>query len=152
MEQSPRSATGLPTNQHRPTTALSETGSGRRRSGIGPSCENGSRHTTPMFSCRIGSIVARSVVGPCVTRNPRHSAPFLPEYRLFSVEVVLGAAEREKFEARRYGWRSQLVKLYDEARTYPDGKWLKIAISSAADRHDVTELLSLKRPPPRSRD
>ena len=76
---------------------------------------------------------------------------FLPEYRLFSVEVVLGAVEREKFEARRYGWRSQLVKLYDEARTYPDGKWLKVAISSKADRHDVTELLSLKRPPPRSR-
>lgn len=76
---------------------------------------------------------------------------FLPEYRLFSVEVVLGAAEREKFEARRYGWRSQLVKLYDEARTYPDGKWLKVAISSADDRHDVTELLSMKRPRPRSR-
>jgi hypothetical protein len=76
---------------------------------------------------------------------------FLPEYRLFSVVVVLGGAEREKFEARRYGWPSHLVKLYDEAQTYPDGKWLKVAISSADDRHNVTELLSMKRPPPRSR-
>lgn len=76
---------------------------------------------------------------------------FLPEYRLFSVVVVLGAAEREKFEARRDNWRSQLVKLYDEAQTYHDGKWLRVAISSADDRHDVTELLSMKRPP-RSRD
>jgi hypothetical protein len=71
----------------------------------------------------------------------------LPEYRLFSVVVVLGTAEREKFEARRYAWPSQLVTLYDEARTYPDGKWLKVAISSADDRHDVTELLTMKRPP-----
>jgi hypothetical protein len=76
---------------------------------------------------------------------------FLPEFRLFSVEVVLGAAEREKFEARRYEWRSPLVRLYDEARTYPDGKWLIVAISSADDRHDVAELLSMKRPPPPSR-
>ncbi|MGY3076907.1 hypothetical protein ACVWZZ_003278 [Bradyrhizobium sp. LM6.10] len=76
---------------------------------------------------------------------------FLPECRLVSIEVVLGAAEREKFEARRYDWRSQLVTLHDEARTYPDGKWLKVAISSADDRRDVTELLSMKRPPPRTR-
>jgi hypothetical protein len=72
---------------------------------------------------------------------------FLPGYKLFSVEVVLGTAEREKFEARRYAWRSQLVKLYDEARTYPDGKWLNVGISSADNRHDVTELLMMKRPP-----
>ncbi|WP_424626798.1 DUF3788 domain-containing protein [Bradyrhizobium sp. SYSU BS000235] len=72
---------------------------------------------------------------------------FLPGYKRFSVEVVLGTAEREKFEARRYGWRSQLVNLYDEARTYPDGKWLNVGISSVGDRHDVTELLMMKRPP-----
>lgn len=76
---------------------------------------------------------------------------FLPGYKLFSVEVVLGTAEREKFEARRYAWRSHLVKLYDEARTYPDGKWLNIGLSSTDDRHDVTELLMMKRPP-RARD
>ena len=71
----------------------------------------------------------------------------LPEYRQFSALVVLGGAEREKFEERRYVWRSRLVKLYDEAKTYTDGKWLTIAISSEVDRHDVTELLTMKRPP-----
>lgn len=71
----------------------------------------------------------------------------LPEYRRLSVLVVLGGAERQKFEERRYVWRSQLVKLYDEAKTYPDGKWLTAGISSADDRHDVTELLIMKRPP-----
>jgi len=76
---------------------------------------------------------------------------FLPEYRRFSAVVVLGGAEREKFEERRNVWRSQLVKLYDEAQTYPDGKFLTVAISSASDRRDVTELLIMKRPPPSRR-
>jgi hypothetical protein len=72
----------------------------------------------------------------------------MPEYKRFSALVVLGGAERAKFEARRHVWRSQLVKLYDEATTYIDGKWLTVAVSSADDRRDVTELLTMKRPPP----
>lgn len=75
----------------------------------------------------------------------------LPEYKRLSVLVVFGGAEREKFEERRYAWRPALVKQYDGAPSYPDGKWLTMAISSAADRHDVTELLTMKRPP-RPRD
>ncbi|MBY3054276.1 DUF3788 domain-containing protein [Rhizobium laguerreae] len=75
----------------------------------------------------------------------------VPEYRQFSAVVVMGGAEREKFEERRYVWRPELVKLYDEAKTYIDGKWLTLTISSADDLHDVTELLTMKRPPlPRS--
>jgi hypothetical protein len=70
----------------------------------------------------------------------------LPEYRRLSVLIVLGGAEWEKFEERRYAWRSQLVKLYDEVKTYPDGKWLTVGISSTDDWHDVTELLTMKRP------
>jgi hypothetical protein len=71
----------------------------------------------------------------------------LPGFRLLSVQVVLGRAEREKFEERCYSWRPQLVKVYDEAPAYPDGKWLTVAVSSADDRHDVTELVSMKRSP-----
>ena len=71
----------------------------------------------------------------------------LPAHGLLSVLVVLGRAEREKFEARRYFWSPQLVKLYDEARAYPDGKWLTVAISSEDDRREVMELMSMKRPP-----
>ena len=59
----------------------------------------------------------------------------IPGYKLFSVLVVLGRAEREKFEERRYAWSPQLVKFYDQARTYPDGKWMTVAISSANDLH-----------------
>jgi hypothetical protein len=61
--------------------------------------------------------------------------------------VVLGRAEREAFEARRYAWRPPVVKVYDEGRDYPDGKWLTMAIGSVSDREDVMELLRMKRPP-----
>lgn len=71
----------------------------------------------------------------------------VPEYGGLSAIVVMGGAEREKFEERRYVWRPHLVKLYDEAETYIDGKWLTIAISSADDLRDVTGLLAMKRPP-----
>jgi hypothetical protein len=71
----------------------------------------------------------------------------VPEYQRFSALIVMGGAEREKFEERRHVWRPQLAKLYDEARTYIDGKWLTVAISSAEDLHDVKELLMMKRPP-----
>jgi hypothetical protein len=71
----------------------------------------------------------------------------LPEYGRLSVLVVLGRAERATFEERRPAWRAQLVRLYDEAKTYPDGKWLTVAVSSPNDRRDVTELLMMKRPP-----
>jgi hypothetical protein len=71
----------------------------------------------------------------------------LPGYRLFSVLVVLGRAEREKFEERRYFWSPRLVKLYDESRTYHDGKWLTVPVSSADDRDEVMGLVGMKRPP-----
>jgi Protein of unknown function (DUF3788) len=81
-------------------------------------------------------------------KKTRAFCTLVPEYRRFSTVVVMGGAEREKFEERRYIWRPQLVKLYDAARTYTDGKWLTVAISTAHDLRDVTELLTMKRPPP----
>jgi hypothetical protein len=81
-------------------------------------------------------------------RKTKALCTLLPAYRLLSVLVVLGRAERERFEMRRYFWSPRLVKLYDEARAYPDGKWLTVPISSADDRHEVTELMRMKRPTP----
>jgi len=72
----------------------------------------------------------------------------VPEYGRFSTVVVLGRAEREKFEERRYAWRPPLVKLYDEAKAYIDGKWLTVTIASTEDLDEVMDLLAMKRPPP----
>lgn len=80
-------------------------------------------------------------------KKTRALCTLLPAYRQLSVLVVLGRTERAKFEERRYSWSPKLVKLYDEARAYPDGKWITIEISSADDRQEVIDLISMKRPP-----
>jgi hypothetical protein len=79
-------------------------------------------------------------------RKTKALCTLLPAYRQLSVLVVLGRAERDKFDERRYSWSPQLVKLYDDARPYPDGKWLTVPISSVDDRHELTELMAMKRP------
>lgn len=79
-------------------------------------------------------------------KKSRAFCSFLPEFRRFSVLVVLGQAERQKFEARRDSWPPEIIRLYDEAHTYHDGKWLTVAVSSGEDRLHVAELLRLKRP------
>jgi hypothetical protein len=80
-------------------------------------------------------------------KKTRALCTLLPAYGQFSVLVVLGRAEREKFEERRYSWSPMLTKLYDDARAYPDGKWLTVAISSPDDWQEVTELITMKRRP-----
>jgi hypothetical protein len=79
-------------------------------------------------------------------KRSRAFCTLLPERRTFSAVVVLGAADREKVEAQRQRLSPRLMKLYDEAATFHDGTWLKIPVSSAEERQDVTDLLSLKRP------
>lgn len=80
-------------------------------------------------------------------RKTKALCTLVPEYGRLSALVVLGRAEREKFEQRRYAWRPPLVQLYDEAKTYIDGQWLTVAIASTDDLHEVMELLAMKRPP-----
>lgn len=79
-------------------------------------------------------------------RKSRAFCTLLPEYGGFSVIVVLGAAEREKVEARRDSLGPRLMGLVDAATTYHDGTWLKIGVSSPDDLRGVTALLTVKRP------
>ncbi|QAS82522.1 DUF3788 family protein (plasmid) [Rhizobium acidisoli] len=41
----------------------------------------------------------------------------------------------------------ELVTLYDNARTYVDGKWLTLPVSDGSDLQDVKDLLLMKRSP-----
>jgi hypothetical protein len=80
-------------------------------------------------------------------RKTRAFCTLLPEYRRLSAVVVLGGVERDKFEDRRPLWRASLVELYEQAKTYPDGRFLTFAMSSEEDRRELKELLTMKRPP-----
>lgn len=79
-------------------------------------------------------------------KKSRAFCTLLPEYGSLCAVIVLGEAEREKFEAQRGGFSPKLSSLFDKTETFRDGKWLKVKIATAEDLRDVTALLALKRP------
>ena len=67
----------------------------------------------------------------------------------FLAQVILGKAEREKFEKARNGYSEAFHKIYDATDTLHDGKWLGIKVYDNALIPDITSLLLIKRRPNR---
>ena len=63
--------------------------------------------------------------------------------------VILGKDERLKFETARESYSKQVQKIYDEAETYHDGKWLMFYPTGTDLFEDFVRLLSIKRKPNR---
>ena len=63
--------------------------------------------------------------------------------------VILGKDERAKFEADWAHYTRETQKIYDEARTYHDGKWLMFTPADTALFEDFLRLLAVKRRPNR---
>ena len=67
----------------------------------------------------------------------------------FMVAVVLGKAERDKFDEQRETFGETVCKEYDKAETYHDGKWLGFDVYDEGPVDDIIRLLHLKRKPNR---
>jgi len=63
--------------------------------------------------------------------------------------VVLGKDEREKFDQQRESFGKATCKVYDEAHTYHDGKWLGFEMYDDLMVDDIIRLLHIKRKPNR---
>ncbi|MCL2445326.1 MAG: DUF3788 domain-containing protein [Oscillospiraceae bacterium] len=63
--------------------------------------------------------------------------------------VVLGAAERAKFDEQRADFSAAICQVYDEAEVLHDGKWLGFELRDDALVDDIFRLLPLKRKPNR---
>ena len=61
--------------------------------------------------------------------------------------VVFGREERAKFEASRDGYSKETQKVYDEAQTYRDGKWIMFEPKDSSLFDDFIKILSIKRKP-----
>lgn len=61
--------------------------------------------------------------------------------------IIFGKAEREKFEANRYNYSSQVQKIYDNATTYHDGKWMMFEMVDVSLFDDLKNMLAIKRKP-----
>lgn len=59
--------------------------------------------------------------------------------------VIFGRAERDKFENVKMEFSEEVRKIYDEANTYHDGKWMMFLPKDAAMFVDFMRLLEIKR-------
>lgn len=63
--------------------------------------------------------------------------------------IILGKDERLKFEADRENYSKEVQKIYDETKTYHDGKWIMFEPVDTSLFPDFIRLLRIKRKPNR---
>lgn len=64
-------------------------------------------------------------------------------------QVIFGKDERVKVESRREEFSEAVMKAYDEAHTFHDGKWVMFLPTDESMLEDFLRLLALKRRPNR---
>jgi hypothetical protein len=67
----------------------------------------------------------------------------------FDFQMILGKAEREKFEKVRHEFPAMIQELYDRERTLHDGKWLLICVDDLETLEAVKKLILIKKAPNR---
>lgn len=67
----------------------------------------------------------------------------------FGFMVILGKDERARFESDRESYSEAVQKVYDDARTYHDGKWIMFEPIDDSQFDDYLRLLAIKRRPNR---
>lgn len=63
--------------------------------------------------------------------------------------VIFGKDERQKFEQDRENYAEEIQRVYDEAQTYHDGKWMMFEPMDTTLFEDFMRLLGIKRKPNR---
>lgn len=61
--------------------------------------------------------------------------------------IIFGKDERAKFEAERNDYSQQVQQIYDESKTYRDGKWVMFEPTDTSMFQDFIKLLGIKRKP-----
>lgn len=82
-------------------------------------------------------------------RGGKTLCTFYAKQGIANILITLGKAEREKVELKREDFSPLLLTLYDETKTYHDGKWLWISIDEVLSMDDIINLLKIKRRPNR---
>ncbi len=63
--------------------------------------------------------------------------------------IIFGKEERAKFEADRADYSKETQTVYDESKTYSDGKWILFEPKNTILFEDFIRLLRIKRKPNR---
>ena len=82
-------------------------------------------------------------------RGGKTLVSLFPKEDRIGLMVVLGKDERGKFESTLPAFSSKVVKEYEAAHTYHDGKWIMFNLPDKDVENDLSALLALKRKPNR---
>ena len=63
--------------------------------------------------------------------------------------VIFGKAERELFEGRRNEFPQEIQDIYNNSKTYHDGKWMLISVTELPMLEAVKKLIMIKKKPNR---
>lgn len=78
-------------------------------------------------------------------RSGKTLCAFYAKGGYFTVLIVFGKAEREKFELAQGDFSSEVVELYDNTHQYHDGKWLWVNVRDMSLVEDVKKLIMIKK-------
>lgn len=67
----------------------------------------------------------------------------------YDFQVIFGKAEREKFEAQRGAFPQKIQDIYDNSKTYHDGKWMMIPVADLETLEAVKQMIMIKKKPNR---
>ena len=73
--------------------------------------------------------------------------PLIPERGRFLFLIVLGKAEREKTESVLKEFSPRIQKIYNNAFTYHDGKWILLEVDNDEMIEEIKKLMTIKRKP-----
>lgn len=63
--------------------------------------------------------------------------------------IIFGKKEREIFELQRQNFSDYICDYYDDAKTFHDGKWMFIDVTSLEQLEEVKRLIQIKKKPNR---
>ena len=82
-------------------------------------------------------------------RSGRTLCAFYVKEGQFTVLVIFGKSERERFELSQKEFTLEIIELYNHTREYHDGKWLWINVFDSNVVEDIKKLILIKRKPRR---
>lgn len=82
-------------------------------------------------------------------RGGKTLCTFYAKKDVANILIILGKAEREKFELQKDDFSKEIFSLYEQTKTFHDGKWLWIPLDNALKFEDIIGMLKIKRRPNR---
>ena len=80
-------------------------------------------------------------------RSGKTLCAFYVKQGFFTVLLVYGKAEREKFEQQSSNFSVELQELYQNTHQYHDGKWLWIHVKDHQQAEELKKLIVIKKKP-----